>query len=506
MKTSFASGDVVKYECQVGYVGIGGNRYRSCKNGQWTEQYLKCKREIQHGYFTYTGSVFGDTATAVCDDGYRLVGRATRNCLNGGWDGRTPTCEAVECEEPPATNADKVDIRDFYTYKAVVRYRCRLGTLVGQQSIWCTKDGTWSSPPPKCQVGETTCPHPAVADSVQSGREVPAYRVGGRVTITCRQGFQLNGAQQVICGSDGQWQPQPPQCLPLPEDRTEQPSINERPSNREQPHINDRPTTTEQPHITEQLSTTEQPPLKDGRCRPPQPASGSNARLTDQYIMKTSFASGDVVKYECQVGYVGIGGNRYRSCKNGQWTEQYLKCKREIQHGYFTYTGSVFGDTATAVCDDGYRLVGHATRNCLNGGWDGRIPTCEAVECNDPPATNAEMLDIRDFYTYKAVVRYRCHGGILVGRKDIWCTKDGTWSSPPPKCQVMTCPIPSVAHAYWTAPRSNQYQYKEAVSIACNPGFTMTGPNLITCDKDGQWSPKLPICRRTYNYNNWNRW
>lgn len=58
---------------------------------------------------------------------------------------------AVVCKEPPVTNADILDIRDVYTHNSVVHYACRWGTLVGQQSISCTKNGTWSSPPPTCQ-------------------------------------------------------------------------------------------------------------------------------------------------------------------------------------------------------------------------------------------------------------------------------------------------------------------------------------------------------------------
>lgn len=69
--------------------------------------------------------------------------------------------------------------------------------------------------------GETTCSTPAVANSVTSGGNVSVYRVGDNVTVTCGQGFQLDGAKQITCGSDGKWQPDPPRCLPSPEKTTE---------------------------------------------------------------------------------------------------------------------------------------------------------------------------------------------------------------------------------------------------------------------------------------------
>lgn len=89
----------------------------------------------------------------------------------------------------------------------------------------------------------------------------------------------------------------------------------------------------------------------------------------------------------------------------------------EILNGQFLYTGVEFGDTATAVCDQGsvnascttrahtrtqnftllaltvrfalcsYRLVGRATRNCFSKGWDGRVPVCEGEFDSDVAAT-----------------------------------------------------------------------------------------------------------------------
>lgn len=68
----------------------------------------------------------------------------------------------------------------------------------------------------------TTCSTPAVSNSVSSTGDVSVHRVGDNVTFTCSQGFQLDGAQQITCGPDGQWQPQPPRCLPAP-DKTQLP-------------------------------------------------------------------------------------------------------------------------------------------------------------------------------------------------------------------------------------------------------------------------------------------
>lgn len=60
---------------------------------------------------------------------------------------------AAVCEDPPeVSNAEITGLqREPYTYKSVIRYSCRAGTLVGEREIWCTKHGTWSAPAPECK-------------------------------------------------------------------------------------------------------------------------------------------------------------------------------------------------------------------------------------------------------------------------------------------------------------------------------------------------------------------
>ena len=42
-----------------------------------------------------------------------------------------------------------------------------------------------------------------------------------------------------------------------------------------------------------------------------------------------------------------------------------------------TSSGTTFGETASYVCNDGYDLIGVATRSCLeNGTWSEFVPTC----------------------------------------------------------------------------------------------------------------------------------
>ncbi|KAI3357536.1 hypothetical protein L3Q82_015950, partial [Scortum barcoo] len=149
----------------------------------------------------------------------------------------------------------------------------------GSRAVQCVDGGTKMTL--KCKKGETTCSRPAVANSVSSPGDVPLHRVGDSVNFTCSQGFQLDGAPEIICGPDSQWHPQPPQCLPSPD--------------------------------------------KTSGCDMPLPVN--NANIANRYIMKPSFHSGDEVLYVCDPGYVSVGGSSYRRCINGRWTPLTLRCE-----------------------------------------------------------------------------------------------------------------------------------------------------------------------------------
>lgn len=391
-------------------------------------------------------------------------------CVSGKWTKLTLKCEKKSCG-----NAGDLPNGEFqYEGNSFLGEKvfavCNEGyTLKGLNYMMCKKSG-WTGEFPSCVEGEATCSTPAVENSVSSAGDVSVHRVGDSVTFTCSQGFQLDGAQQITCGAGGLWQPQPPRCLTSP-------------------------------------NKTQSPDKETGVCGVPVTTPNSNANLADKYITMTSFASGDRVHYVCDVGYIQAGGSRYRRCIKGEWTPLLLRCERkpcgsagEIFNGQFTYTGVEFGDTATAVCDEGFNLVGRATRTCMSQGWDGRVPACEAVMCTQPPgATNAEMNGPWEPpYTYRTVISYHCRKGTLTGQRHIWCTEDGTWSAPPPTCKEITCPSPNVSNAYWM--KNAPYQYRDTISIECKRGYTRTGPTVVSCGHDGRWSPGLPKCQRRRTY------
>ncbi|XP_055079306.1 complement receptor type 1-like [Periophthalmus magnuspinnatus] len=405
--------DTALFKCLEGHEAYGGSPVIRCSGGRWSTLTLQCRKkscgsagELMNGHFKYEGeAVFGDKAYPVCEDGYTIKGPKVITCGAKGWPADLPQCEE--------------------------------GAV----------------PPP------VTCPPPKVSNSEKKG-VAHEYNIGAVLKVRCSPGFQVKGEERITCGSDGKWQPAPPQCVTAP-------------------------------------AATRQ-------CGVPENTAGTNSKLAPKFSSQKSFGAGTRVYYVCDVGYVPSRGSKYRWCTKGQWSPLELQCRRrlcgsagELLYGHYEYTGVEFGDHATAVCDEGYQLFGHATRNCLSRGWDGHPPVCEALECDDPPeVANAETSGYAQApYKYRTVVRYRCLVGTLMGPSDIWCTMNGTWSSPLPQCKDITCMPPNIPNASWVRSRTGRYQYRDNIYIQCDPRFTLVGPSTITCDERGQWAPELPKCK-----------
>ncbi|RXN34295.1 complement receptor type 1-like protein [Labeo rohita] len=144
-----------------------------------------------------------------------------------------------------------------------------------------------------------------------------------------------------------------------------------------------------------------------------------------------------------------------------------------------------------------YELIGPKVRICRDAGWDGRSPVCEPVHCPPPPEVKgAEMSDpISDSVPLGYAVSYHCHTGALIGERDIYCTKSGSWSAPPPECKDIACPNPQVHGGSGMRGFRAVYKYGNTVTIACRPGLRLVGESFVTCGSDGKWRPKLPgIC------------
>ncbi|XP_069112420.1 E-selectin-like [Argopecten irradians] len=138
----------------------------------------------------------------------------------------------------------------------------------------------------------------------------------------------------------------------------------------------------------------------------------------------------------CDTGYIG-----YRSVTclaNGNWSEPGDHCRdcaivSPMQNAVTTATAAPAGSTITYTCNTGYTHVsGTGNRFCNSQGfWETLDITCSPVDCGDPgwpPGVNGMSYGS---LSYQGVVSYSCSSSYTStnpGSMQVTCQSDGNWS------------------------------------------------------------------------------
>ncbi|XP_067863592.1 sushi, von Willebrand factor type A, EGF and pentraxin domain-containing protein 1-like isoform X2 [Heptranchias perlo] len=244
-----------------------------------------------------------------------------------------------------------------------------------------------------------------------------------------------------------------------------------------------------------------------GDCgKPPQLENGSP---TDKFVSWTSFPVGAKVVYRCYQGYVyKDGSSRHITCKeDSTWLPLRAICEPkscgnpgEILNGYYEAPDSTFGSKVTFYCDRGYNMVGRAHRLCKADGWNGQVPTCESITCDDLPAIRNGRTPLpldTEHWEYGMIAKYSCIGDyLLIGADKLVCTVTGKWDKDPPTCKVVRCHRPElIANGRIVAGFGPIYKYQETITFHCNEGYEMVGNSVIECSENNTFVPPPPTCR-----------
>uniref|UniRef100_A0A8C1ZWD6 Sushi domain-containing protein n=1 Tax=Cyprinus carpio TaxID=7962 RepID=A0A8C1ZWD6_CYPCA len=177
--------------------------------------------------------------------------------------------------------------------------------------------------------------------------------------------------------------------------------------------------------------------------------NGKNVVLSSESILKNSFPDNSEAFVECAKGYVREDGSTSITCLNGNWSPVNLICKKmdcgqpkpSPHMRYIISDGTLFGAYIKNECEMGYDLEGSSFRQCLVSGWSGKAK-CLLTTCDLPdPVEHGKMVTPRDIPEFNDVITFSCDDNyILVGNGSITCGEYGDYSSPPPKCIVITTP------------------------------------------------------------------
>ncbi|XP_041052225.1 membrane cofactor protein-like isoform X1 [Carcharodon carcharias] len=247
-----------------------------------------------------------------------------------------------------------------------------------------------------------------------------------------------------------------------------------------------------------------------GDCsKPPHLENGSP---TKKFTPETLFGVGTKVTYKCDLGYIFKKGllkdSRSVTCnEDSTWTPLQAICEPrncgnpgKILNGYYKVPYATFGSIVTFYCDTGYQMVGRSFRMCKADGWDGQVPTCEAITCGDLlPIMNGTTPSPRygDHWEYGMIATYSCsNGNSLIGAEKLICTETGEWDNDPPTCKVVECQRPELpAYGKIEEGFGPTYKYRETISYICNEGFEMVGKSVIECKENNMFVPAPPTCK-----------
>ncbi|XP_061486595.1 complement receptor type 1 [Rhineura floridana] len=471
----FIDGMFVKYTCKPGYNLIGEGTIYCTASGTWSPSAPRCEvtgcayPKIQNGRIRNAQGQIKPTETVIfeCDPGYILKGNHTVQCqFDGTWDSPVPICvRVVQCQPPPYVQNGMHDNQEeaLFIDGMFVKYTCKPGyNLIGEGTIYCTASGTWSPSAPRCEV--TGCAYP----KIQNGRIRNAQgqiKPTETVIFECDPGYILKGNHTVQCQFDGTWDSPVPICV------------------------------------------------RGGSCG--LPIKLEFAELADEYKEKKSFPVGSTVKYVCRPGYAKHPGLKasVMCIRNQEWSEVQEFCKRkscghpgEPDNGrLIAPEGILFGSTVNYTCDDGHRLVGQPTRQCVISGrrvaWTGDIPICLRISCSSPPDiphgrhTGRYMNE----FSYGTAVTYTCEKDYpLVGNASIYCTTEdglnGIWYGHA-HCGVQ-CPTPQmITNGKYSIQQSKGFTNGVFVEYSCHPGYDLVGDARIFCTASGSWNSSVPTCK-----------
>ncbi|XP_017794228.1 PREDICTED: locomotion-related protein Hikaru genki [Habropoda laboriosa] len=222
------------FECPVGFRLEGAADITCRYNGKWSTDMPRCETiecpPIDTAGDTWLqlieyNNTFGDRAVFACMWGHKLSGARSVECRgDGSWSGDTPSCVEITCPVPSIPKSGRIVERTsrrnsarkrptrVYKVGALVRFACLPGhQLLGEASVICTENGTWSHPSPVCKV---RCPYPG---DPPHGRIAPLkfwYKPGDNIQVTCSPGYvtPLEPVRKPTCRENGIWSAPPPPC------------------------------------------------------------------------------------------------------------------------------------------------------------------------------------------------------------------------------------------------------------------------------------------------------
>ncbi|XP_064199795.1 sushi, von Willebrand factor type A, EGF and pentraxin domain-containing protein 1 isoform X2 [Anguilla rostrata] len=512
-RSSFSFQDVVEYLCFEGYQVVGNPFLRCSAAGTWVGTVPECRPCACAQPVLKYGAVFGreyacgDRVRFLCDGGYRTLGPTEATCERGGvWSPGVPVCVRDRCSAPPPVVPNAVLQGASATSPDTVTYSCRPGyRMIGYPHLTCTRSGRWSEPHPMCKP--VSCGPPPPVPNAQIIGSV--FTFGSQVRYSCVKGYELETeAESLSCLSDGSWSPHAVRCRPrpcaLPANLTNVIITGEEVTSKGR-------TITlsceegyqlEGPAMSEcQPGGSWSPPFSSGTCVPV--SCGKPLPLHHGNVVGDSFNFGDTVIYKCLPGFQ-IQGDSIKICQGDKtWSGSHPVCNAvscgpppAVENAVAMATGETYQSNVSYLCNSGQQLVGLQNLTCLaDGTWSQPAPKCEAAQVCETPREplNGKMQE--HLLATGGAVEFQCDTGYtLQGESLIHCLSNGSWSSEFPTCAPKPCPPPPGHEEMSSHATQDKFFVGQRVSVTCPKGYQTQGVVSVTCKSDQTWTSTNAAC------------
>ena len=196
-------GVTITITCNNGYSLSSGNGELTCDGTDFgtlpTCQQQQCTAiTVDNGSVTPTQPVnSGTDITITCNQGFEISGSATLTCSGTSFSGSPPTCNPVSASTCTAVTVDNAQITGATQPASsgqTITVTCNNGyTITGNSELTC--DGTDFGTLPTCNIQQCS------TITVDNGAITPSQPVnhGVTITVTCNNGYVINGDTELIC-------------------------------------------------------------------------------------------------------------------------------------------------------------------------------------------------------------------------------------------------------------------------------------------------------------------
>ncbi|KAM6963005.1 E-selectin-like [Aplochiton taeniatus] len=231
LERQFSYGSSCSFRCAEGYRLQGASTTTCTSAAKWTEETsrctaITCKKPVGCDHLRTECSpefdelLLGSICRFSCDSGFQLKGASSSQCTGDGeWSLKIPLCIAIKCPalQKPENGAAHCgeDSKTQFSYGSICWFSCNLGfELQGAANSKCTSEGDWSSATPTCKAKQ--CPPP----SAPLRGQVNCLSISGRAphpqglrcTYSCEEGHDLQGVPDIECTKSGDWSSTTPTC------------------------------------------------------------------------------------------------------------------------------------------------------------------------------------------------------------------------------------------------------------------------------------------------------